>query len=857
MTEGSKKEILNIWEVIGKIRKLLEQRGANYCTVDNADFTDALQQYQDAVIAVGTKLEGSLNEEEQAMIIPVLEQYCEDIYMLSQCDGSEVSFRKQIVLLREKHREILDYLSKLPTRRMALFLPYKFSMWDSLESIYIAVKEDPDWDAVVVPIPYCECEEGKERQWIYEGPEIYGDMQAISFRDFKIEEQKPDVIYIHNPYDGYNSVTSVPTEYYSDNLKAHCRKLVYVPYFFTNSEFPGIHRNIPTYDNYDYLVVPSQMAADQIGEYIGPNKILAYGSPKIDRMLWMEKNYVLPEEWERRIRGRKSVLYNVGLNSILQNGFQTILKMVYIFNYFKQHQDVVLWWRPHPLIKSTLKTMHPELLGAYEAMERKYILEKIGIYDITLDSNRAIAATDAFIGDYSSMCGLYGILGKPIFLMDTSSMDEPTENDRRKVNLRFPIGDYNGVAKKDGQFYVYATDYRALCLLNPNTMELRFVRKFDDEYCYIQAFEANNTDKAVIYFIPTDVSHKTVEYRIASDTVSEKDTFDNMFLQKGGPVFDIGNAWYVTPREGTVGTRINKENGERLYTNNLNSQLHPFCEYTGDPLLSGAILRLNSRVYQLAYATGRMMITDLETNSSELVLIGDGSGHYSGFVYFEEKFYLFDWNGKSIDIWEPKENKFTKITKMPEGYFGMSSTLFAKGTYAIAGGVVHGRELIILPFLGNMIMSLNIDTNEISPYVIDLPYEEGQRRATYYNDRNNYLSLMIVDNQTLLMQTAYDKNVVRLNLNTKETEIMECLIPEELYASGKLTVAEKASRDGNRSPYYIRENGTHCTLNDMIEFVKNPVGWDSVKQHEASCDGVINADGTCGRRVHEKIKSVL
>jgi len=52
-------------------------------------------------------------------------------------------------------------------------------------------------------------------------------------------------------------------------------------------------------------------------------------------------------------------------------------------------------------------------------------------------SNMAVAVTDAFLGDYSSMCTLYGIEGKPIFLTDNRSLEEPTEEERRQLWLGF------------------------------------------------------------------------------------------------------------------------------------------------------------------------------------------------------------------------------------------------------------------------------------------------------------------------------------------------------------------------------------------------------------------------------------
>ena len=35
-----------------------------------------------------------------------------------------------------------------------VFLPYKVSMWDSMETVWKAADKDPDCDAYVVPIPY-------------------------------------------------------------------------------------------------------------------------------------------------------------------------------------------------------------------------------------------------------------------------------------------------------------------------------------------------------------------------------------------------------------------------------------------------------------------------------------------------------------------------------------------------------------------------------------------------------------------------------------------------------------------------------------------------------------------------------
>jgi hypothetical protein len=140
--------------------------------------------------------------------------------------------------LKENKLDIFEYAKKLKSsfdsevkaNKEALFLPYKASMWDSLESIYLAAKEDPNWDALVMPIPYYDKKDGKltEKHWEIDYPK---GIPLIDFNKYNIEERHPDIIFIHNPYDGYNIVTSVDPDFYSERLRNLTDCLVYVPYF--------------------------------------------------------------------------------------------------------------------------------------------------------------------------------------------------------------------------------------------------------------------------------------------------------------------------------------------------------------------------------------------------------------------------------------------------------------------------------------------------------------------------------------------------------------------------------------------------------------------------------------------------
>ena len=108
-------------------------------------------------------------------------------------------------------------------------------MWDSLERVWRAADADPDCDAYVVPIPYYDKnQDGSLGAFHYEGDLLPSYVPVTHYDEYRIENREPDAIFIHNPYDDYNRVTSVEPRFYSRELKKYTECLVYVPYFITS-----------------------------------------------------------------------------------------------------------------------------------------------------------------------------------------------------------------------------------------------------------------------------------------------------------------------------------------------------------------------------------------------------------------------------------------------------------------------------------------------------------------------------------------------------------------------------------------------------------------------------------------------
>ena len=97
----------------------------------------------------------------------------------------------------------------------------------------------------------------------------------------------------------------------------------------------------------------------------------------------------------------------------MQNTVHFLPKLQWVLEQFRAAGDIVLWWRPHPLLLPTLHSMRPELAAVYEQLVADYRAQGWFIYDDTPDLHRAIAWTDAYYGDYGSMIWLMQAAGKP------------------------------------------------------------------------------------------------------------------------------------------------------------------------------------------------------------------------------------------------------------------------------------------------------------------------------------------------------------------------------------------------------------------------------------------------------------
>jgi hypothetical protein len=435
-------------ELLEMVQALMNAHESTKKNIEQAEVSyliEMLTNCQQSAIYIGEKIEES--EGEGTRSVTLLERYCEEVYQLSLVMQDINQAKKAMKHIHKLLHEISESIKYhiMEDKKEVVFLPYSASMWDSLESVWMAAREDPNCNTHVIPIPYFEkSSDGTLGQMHYEGAEYPEYVPITSWEEYRIADMRPDIIYIHNPYDSHNKVTSVHPDFYSKELRKHTDMLVYIPYFVNSYNVPEHFCVLPGTMYANRVIVQSEQEKEiyirelrlfeKENNCVGlfgnlEEKFLALGSPKFDKVTRASKEHFrIPEEWSKYIehsdgRRKKVILYNTTIQAFLNNNEAYLVKLQDVLNLFYEKQDdFVLLWRPHPLMETTIASMRPELLERYLQILNEYKEKAYGIYDDTSDLHRAIAFSDAYYGDGSSLVALYKLTGKPCMIQKVENL---------------------------------------------------------------------------------------------------------------------------------------------------------------------------------------------------------------------------------------------------------------------------------------------------------------------------------------------------------------------------------------------------------------------------------------------------
>ena len=273
------------------------------------------------------------------------------------------------------------------------FLPYKRSMWNSMESVYSECRA-AGAKVYCIPLPYYRMKGRK----VIDKPDYdiayFDGAQDI----FYLPLLDLDYLVIHYPYNGNNTVTNMYPEYYTENLRQY-GKVIYIPYTCSSGRQFRVQPGIA---NIDYAFLPSESDAElfikewaEMGvDFTG--RVFGYGSPKMDAI-------------QKCPEGTATLVLN-SLAPFLRAPFDKLFQYkAVILEELGAGRQVI--FRPHPLLAQTIKSLRPDTELSY-----RDFISWLHEHNVELDDSEELESTLSragyLISDWSSVLEMWISTGR-------------------------------------------------------------------------------------------------------------------------------------------------------------------------------------------------------------------------------------------------------------------------------------------------------------------------------------------------------------------------------------------------------------------------------------------------------------
>lgn len=815
-----------------------------------------LEDCQDAAISLGTLIEGT--EGEGHPTVALLEEYCELVYVVHEelIGNRETSANKIYKSLKQKLVKVFNSVQHdIKIRVEAVFLPYKASMWDSLESVWEAADADPDCDAYVIPIPYYEKNaDGSFAREHYEADQYPANVPITRYDEFDFGVHRPDMIFIHNPYDSYNFVTSVHPFFYSDHLKQFTECLVYIPYYSTAGGMSEAQSLCAAYVYADYIVIQAEGFRKFFDKDLPNEKFLALGSPKFDSVIRKCQNPPEPPEaWKEKMRGRKVYFYNTSINGMLGDTDAFLKKMKYVFEIFQGREDACLLWRPHPLLESTFVSMRGEYKPVYDSLKRWFIEADFGILDETTDMENSIALSDVYIGDgATSVISLFGVTGKPMFILNNYLHTLPEEDDWRgeRVNLQFDTWG-------DNRYQVTANNQ--LWFSENNDFHYKFYMDLGTGYSAGGYYMCAKEIDGKIYILPRNAQDMLVieNGKIRKVIFQHFDITGSAFISYS--YLNDHKYLFLIPGHYPFLIRYHLNTGKLDYIDGM----QPFyMRWIENEWKTGGTGRYGNHLLFGSPVDSRILSLERDTLERKEYIVATMSGiGIQGFYRWgeEEELWLIPLRGLTITRWNPRTDEVREYSSVPENFKVVQWPHECESEEHPFGSIVffednERKQVIITPNWGNMFLSLDVETGKMQEW--KLPIGSANR------GKNGYFRTGSMGGFVLTMEQlgkpdcrfwyAPERKLYDFNVLTKEYGEVEIEFDYD-----DLREHEPGFFESSEWLQYCLSENAFNSLKSLLDgkITGNP--FDRERQLRAYAKVNANTEGTCGQNVYAFVKDKI
>lgn len=835
--------------ILNTLRKAHEQILQQFRKNRPADAQQLLGDCQECAQQIGEAIERSEGMGTQA--VSFLEKYCEQLYQMSLCQNRKDQAdwkRKMDISLGQVESEVVNSLRTDLLK--VVFMPYKASMWDCLESIWESAAADEDCETFVVPIPYFERnDKGGMEKLCYEGPLFPDYVPIVPYETFSLETERPDVIYIHNPYDDRNYVTSVHPDYYSANLKKYTDMLVYVPYFFGGQgPMPESHLNLPVYATADRIIVQDEEKAESLTDYVPREKIAVLGSPKVDRLLKLEKKREeiiktgIPQEWQEKIAGKKVILFNVSITGILQNSEYAMDKIRYVLSCFEQREDVILWWRPHPLIEATLKSMRPKMYGEYMKIKRGFVHKGYGILDETGDAGIAAVVADAYLGENSSsLVHYFEVLGKAIYFTNWSITKEIAEEERAGIFFTdcYFEGNYAWFVPRSELAYQY------LCKMDLESGEISLEYELPGEF--------DNSKKGSSYFGIAKVGESVIlspvwsndiyVYRLNTKQAIKIPLQRSDFIPNFSQAVEYQKNVYLTPRNYPAVIELNIETGvmteHEIPASDIQQDKKEFL------FGIGSVVR-DDCIYVPCADRKAILIFDMRNRVySEKTFENVEAGFYS-LTFKGNEIWGIGNKTSEVICWNVVSDEVKKYNEFPEGYIG--------GVQPFRQIVETEKGILVYPENANMTLFICHDSQKIQECDT---LKDFVNQEDLIQDPDGMLRYWMVKkrNNEIFSLRAQNSGLVQYDSNEDRSIVIPCRLQKEDRRRLENREFDRLFQKQGRPGIYYET--LRWSISIFLNYMADRDSYSNEKAEEMCRNNMGGVDGECGWKVHQWIRNEL
>jgi len=479
--------------------------------------------------------------------------------------------------------------------------------------------------------------------------------------------------------------------------------------------------------------------------------------------------------------------------------------------------------------------MCPQLLDEYRQITAAYQREGFGIYDDTPDLHRAIALSDAYYGDPSSVLALYYATGKPVML---------TNPDVLTNELHLSLA---ALCVYEDSIWFSSRHVNALFKMDKSDLEAKFIQSFPSEDVYMwdnlgfpygTCTEINGS----IYFSPC-VAKEIAAYSL-NDNIIDKITFENKFDKAFWGAIAYKDFVFFTPVEYPAIIRLNTVTKEMSCHSDWLEPLRKLKSADKGIYFVGYPLVAEGSIWLVASGVNVVVEINMETCESIVHEVGEKNRRYSGICFDDENYWLLPYPDANTPIvkWNSRTGEIKELV------------LESRNSHA---AIVYRYGYVwVLPYAGSHAYKIDTRSDFVS-IAEEFEPETNDSSVLKYD----YVQVF---GDTIYAYTSQSGKLVQYNAATKERKEGVVRISEETLnnieslTSKQFSITPDSISSELGCKYY--ENSTAPLKNFVCHIANEDVSEQEIEVKNRRIkifeQNNVNADGTSGQAIYNFAKSL-